>query len=414
MGRFSYTNKDKSNLSGNSLLGGKNRKMLKIYGKHHYKKLTYGGPMLMDRRLYLKLICIIPVIIMLSLTFSPGTISGQTGSLHKSEEKIEQITDQQKEILQKLFAQEQRLAAMAREEKGVAGDIEDLNKQTAALQKSIVEEETIYAGKKEELKQLLQSYQKMGPGSYLEIILESNDLTDFLRRINLLRELSGNSGKLIGQLQGNLEKQTADKTKLAAELASLNSRQAEYQASLVKERQLKQDLEEYLASLATEKGNYQLYLAYLKNNWADLKPTFAKAVKGLAGFMNKDLPADGFKVTYSFFEIKASITDEAINNIITGDSAFPPMSFRFRPGNVEIQMPEYNLVLDGTFVIQEGSSFIFQAKAGSFYGIPLETGSLNELFQDGDLVINLQPALGNYTVNSLAVMDGYLELTLSP
>lgn len=374
----------------------------------------------MDRESYRKLIYIISLIVLLSFTFSPwqaageNGVSGPTVSLSPNEEKMKEISERQKEILQRLFAQQQKIGAMEKETEETGREIEALKEQTAGLQKSLAEAEKAYGQKKEDLKQLLQAYQKMGPGSYLDIILASNDLPDFLRRLNILREISGSSGRLVGQLRGNLDEQTAAKAKLAGELASLNGKQAQFQTSLAQEQQLKKDLEKYLISLAAERDSYQMYLAYLNNNWTDLKPAFAQAVKGLSGFMARgDLPAEGFKITYGFWKAKASITDRAINMIIAGDSAFPPMTFHFRQGKVEITMPENNLVLEGNFVIRGGDAVIFQAGGGSFYGLPLETGALNELFQQGDLVLNLKPALGNYTIDSLEIRDGYLELTVS-
>ncbi|MHB9094581.1 MAG: coiled-coil domain-containing protein [Eubacteriales bacterium] len=304
---------------------------------------------------------------------------------------------------------------MGKEEERIARDIETLNRQIAVLQSSIAKEEIAYAQKKEDLKQLLQSYQRMGPGSYLEIILESNDLTDFLRRLNILRDITSNTGKLIEQLQSSKEKQAADKTKLTEELTSLKGKQVQFDESLAKEKQLKKELEDNLASLAAERENYEKYLTDLKNKWAELKPLFANAVKEFSGLMEEGkLPPGALKLTGNLLSIKGSITDIALNEIIAGDPAFPQMLFSFKEGHAEMRMPEKNLVLGGTFVIDGGNAIKLQVKEGSFYGIPLETEAVKELFQDGDLVISLKSLLGGYTINSAETMNGYLQFSISP
>lgn len=369
----------------------------------------------MFKRLWVKSFLLIPVIFMALLIFSTSQVSGQSDYIPEGKEKVNKIIDLQTETLQKLFAQEQKIGAMGKEAESIARDIETLNRQIAGLQSSIAEEEIAYTQKKEDLKQLLQSYQRMGPGSYLEIILESNDLTDFLRRLNILRDITRNTGKLIEQLQSSKEKQGAAKTKLTAELTALKGKQAQYDELLAKEKQLKKALEDYLVSLSAERENYQQYLTDLQNNWAELKPLFSDTIKAFSSLIEQgNLPPDLFKLTSYFPSIKGSITDKSLNELIARDPGFPQILFNFEQGNVEMSMPDKNLALNGTFVIERGNALKLQVKAGSFNGIPLETGALIELFQDGYLVINLKPLLGGFSLNSVETTNGSLQFSISP
>lgn len=220
---------------------------------------------------------------------------------------------------------------------------------------------------------------------------------------------------MVEQLQQSKEKQAADKTKLTGELTALKGRQVQFDEFLAKEKRLKQDLEDYLASLSAERDNYQKYLADLQNKWGELKPLFSNAVKDFSRLIEEGkLPPDSFKLTANFLSIKGSITDKALNEVIAGAPGFPQILFSFAQGNVEMKMPDKNLVLDGTFVVHEGNALKLQVKEGSFYGIPLETGAVQELFRDGDLVINLKSLLGGYTLNSVETMNGYLQFSISP
>jgi hypothetical protein len=58
----------------------------------------------------------------------------------------------------------------------------------------------------------------------------------------------------------------------------------------------------------------------------------------------------------------------------------------------------------------EGHILKFQAQEGSFFGMPLAPGSIGELFQEGDLVLNLEPLLAGNVIHSLEIKEGYLEL----
>lgn len=364
---------------------------------------------------WLEQFLIAPVIFVFLLIFSVSQVAGQSDSLPENKGKTNELIILEKEILQKLFAQDQKIAAIGEEAEQAVGEIEIVNRRITALQKSIAGEEAAYAQKKEDLKLVLRSYQRMGSGSYLEIILESKDLTDFLRRLNVLRDITKNTGKLIAGLQSSKKQQAAVKQKLTDELTQLRVKQARYNELLAQEKQLQKDLAEELAALAAERENYQIFLADLSNKWTEFKPVFAGAVKEFTRRIAKgDLPPGSFQLSLGIFNIKGSFTDQALNNMITGDPGFPRMTFNFLPGNVEMSMPDKNLILNGVFVIHEGSALKFEVREGSFQKIPLEKEVVDELFRDGDLIINFKPMLGGYILESVETMDGYLQFLISP
>jgi len=92
----------------------------------------------------------------------------------------------------------------------------------------------------------------------------------------------------------------------------------------------------------------------------------------------------------------------------------PKVEFKFYASHVEISLPEYDLILVGHFVIEEKHTIKFQVEDGSFYGIPLDPGAIEDLFLKGDLKFNLKLPLANYTLNSIQTEDGSLELTITP
>lgn len=369
----------------------------------------------MFKRSWLKSFLIIAVMFMAVLVFTTSLVYGQGDSASENKGKMNNLINLQTETLQKLFAQEQKIKAMGNDGEEIAQEIEILNRQITALQRAISEEEMAYDQKKEDLKQLLQSYQKMGPGSYLEIILDSSDLTDFLRRLNILRNITRNTDKLMQKLQSIKEKQEADQTKLNGTLTSLKGKQAEFAEAVAKENLLKKDLEAQLASLLVERDNYQQYLTELQNQWAELIILFSTAVKEFSTLMEEGkLPPDSFKVDVNFLSIKGSITDKALNQIIAGNPGLPQILFRFEEGNVELSVNEKSLILNGTFIIQDGKALKLQVTEGSFHGLPLESEALKELFQNGDLVINFTSLLRGFSLVSVETMNGYLQFAISP
>jgi len=79
-----------------------------------------------------------------------------------------------------------------------------------------------------------------------------------------------------------------------------------------------------------------------------------------------------------------------------------------------MNMANENLILSGNFIVLEGNIIKFQVEKGSFYSIPLELASIEELFQEGYLILNLKPYLGKSTLKSVKIEEGFMELTIIP
>ncbi len=345
------------------------------------------------------------------LTFSPSEVSVQADPFSEIKDKLEDISQEEKEILQNLFILAQDIELLEIEEKKLSQEIMSINQDIKDLEAVIAKGELDFVKKQESLKQILRSYQRMGPGSFLEIILESDSLSTLLQRINILRDLTRNTGELLEQLEASGKKLSTEKARLSEKLALSEENQRQSKAALDKKLELKSEKEEYLASLKGDREYYQEHLISIERVWGELKLFFPEAAKEFSRIIAEDsLPAEALRLTFSFMEIRGAIEDKIINGVVSEHASLPQIMFSFHPDEVEISMPEKNLVLLGTFKIQDGHTLVFEAQKGSFYGMPLESGILEELFSKGNLILDIEPLLAGNKVHSLEIKEGYLEL----
>ncbi|MHB1392225.1 MAG: coiled-coil domain-containing protein [Clostridia bacterium] len=350
-------------------------------------------------------------IILAIMILSTSASAGQVDPFSEIKEKLSGISEKEKEILQNLFTLAQEMELMEAEEKELALGIDTVNQEIKNLETAIAEGELVYEKKHRSLEQVLKSYQRMGPGSYVDIILDSDNLGTFLQRVNILQDLTRNTGELLDQLEASGEKLSKEKAALSEKLALIKEKQEQLKGALAKKMKLKSEAENYLVSLKGEEEQYREQLAGIQQMWGELKPLFADAAKEFSRIIEEgSLPADALKITFSFFGIKGAIEDKVINEVVSKQSKLPEMTFAFHQGKVEISLPEKQLVLLGTFIILEGHILKFQAQEGSFFGMPLTPGSIEELFSEGDLVLNLEPLLAGNIVHSVEIKEGYLEL----
>ena len=341
-------------------------------------------------------------------------LTGQADPFIIVEEKLTSITDEEKRVLEELFKVIQEIDILQNEEKKIAQEIKEIKQDADVLKNQIEKEEEEYRKKQEALGQILRSYQRMGPASYIEIILKSDSLASFLRRINIIRDLAQDTGELLEEIENSKNKLIAKKNELEENLVFLEKRNRDLNDALDKINELKYDLENYIANLGEEKAYYKDYLEDMKNAWTEVKIIFSNAAKDFSVIVqNTELSPEDLNLSFSIYGVKAAISEEVINNIISNQPHLEKMLVDFQPDKVKIELPERKLILIGNFAIQGDNVLIFIAEEGSFYGMELESSSLEELFIENQLVLDLKSMLGNNSkLKSVEIKEDFLEITI--
>lgn len=362
-----------------------------------------------------KLLVFVVIIGLLFAFAAPNMVLGQVESVSKVNEALDQISDSEKAILEELFFLTQEIEKMAREEAKIGEDIEVIKNQIKDLELSIAIRQKNYDEQLKALEKVLVSYQRMGPLSFLETILSSENMAEFLRSINTIRELTHNTGKLLASIEDEKNKLNQEKEALNEKVSDLEKKRAELNEALNMKLQLKAQQEAYLDSLNEEKEYYEKQLRLLEKQWGDLKSLFSKIVEEFANMMREGyLTERDFDITFSLTSIKGSITDYRLNDVIASYKRLPKMLFKFTKGKVELDIPESHLKLSGTFSLINGSTMKFEVDEGYFYDMPLEAASIDELFRNGYLLIELADITGGISIQSVNIYDGFIEFKVSP
>lgn len=357
-------------------------------------------------------------VILICIIALPNRVSGEVKPITEAQEKLEGISEEEKKTLKKLFTLTQEIEEMEREEARISDEIDVMQDGIDKLEKSIQIEQDKYDKNLGLLEQVLVSYQRGGPASYLEIILQSKDLRTFIKSINLVKDISKNVGELLDTVEDIKIKLTEEMDKLAEKVQLQEDKKAELQIQVKKRLQVKKEQEAYLTSLKEEQSKYEQHLANLETMWQDLKDLFSGIVEefsriiGEGYFMEKDL-----NISFSFLSVKGSIHEDTFNRILSEHSKLPKMVFHFNEDNILLEVPDKNLVLEGKFVLQSKSAILFEVESGSFYQMPLEQESIEELFHDGPLIIDFEKVAGGMVtvdidLTQVEAKDGALNFTI--
>lgn len=356
------------------------------------------------------------IIVSLLFVFCFSKIAtGQEDPFDEIQQKLKGISGEEREVLETLFVLAQEIEEMKRREGEIVQEIKAIYQEIKNLEDTIAVEEAAFERKRDVLKQVLKSYQRKGPGSFLEILLESDNLSVFLRRINTLRDLTRNTGELLTSLEESKGKLAAEKVRVSEKILFIEAKQLELREALEKKEKLIESQESYLASLAGQRAYYLEYLTNLQKLFMELGGFFEIVAEEFAKVVEEgNIPSHAFKTTITFMNITGTIDEKTFNDIIKANPRLPEMAFRFLPGKIEMSIPEKNLVLIGNFAILEGNRIKFAVEAGTFLEMPLEAGALEALFQNTHLILDLKPLIGKNILHAIEILEGKLTLKVIP
>lgn len=344
--------------------------------------------------------------------------SGEVKPITEAQERIKDISEEEQNTLKELFTLSQQIEDREREKTRFSEEIEILNAKIQELEKSIKNGQNNYEVKLGLLEQVLVSYQRGGPASYLEILLSAKDFSSFLKGINLIRDISRNTGELLASIEDEGIKLTKEKEQMAMEALTLEAKQNELNLSISSLLKLQIEQEEYLASLEDEKGKYEEHLESLELMWNDLNSMFTGIVDEFTSIIQEGyFTIDDLNLDIGLMSVEGSISDDTFNRIIRENSSLPETVFHFYKDYSVIEVPDKSLVLEGSFVQSGDSGVLFEVESGSFYRMPLEDEAIEELFKEGPLYIDFEAVAGDMVtidimLDKVETREGYLDFTV--
>ena len=366
------------------------------------------------RRSFLGLILAITMILILVYS---GTARGQIAPLDELKKKSSIISAEERLVMENLFNLVQAAEELGRQEERIIRETAVVHGDFMNLSDQIAAESAAYARKKDILKLILQSYQRRGPGSYLEILLNSDSMTAFIRRVNTLRDLAHNTEVFLRTMDASKEKLTLEKAKAAEKMRQLQAKQQQLKFARAATKQKQGEKEKYLQSLREKNDQYRAELARIQAEWDQLKLVFSGMIQEIsriiaAGYLEKALPPEAMKLSFSLQGVKGTIDQQSFNQIIDSYASLPGMVVSFQPDALVIALPDKDIILNGTLLVLNQHSLKFVTKTASFHGLPLDEASIAELFQGSQLIFDFKPMIGDFVLGAVEIEAGSIALEL--
>ena len=350
----------------------------------------------------------------------PLKVSGEVAPINDIEDKLEGITEEEKAILEKLFTIQQVINDTRQQQADITDEIAVLKTQMTTIEDEITKKQKSYDDQLDLLKQVLVTYQRGGPASYLEILLNADNLSDFLKSLNILKDISHNVNNLLISLDVSKQELQEEKALLDEKTRLLEQTKKKLEQKLEEEEALQEEQENYLASLQEDREFYEEQLGNVVQMWTDCKALFSDLVTEITKVIGDGhYTVDDLNLEYGIFTVAGYLEEGTFNSTLRKYSSMTETIFRFEEDKVIIEVPDKHLVLEGNFVIGGESAIRYEVVGGTFYDLPLEATSIEELFQKGPLLIDFKKIAGDmviidFKINEVQSREGTLNFVIKP
>lgn len=363
-----------------------------------------------------KKLLLLTVILLLGVSGTLGSVGADSdpAAVEAAKEQLSKASAAEQAVIRKLLALSSKIEEIDGQILKLNEDMAVLNTQMAEKNSQLENEGRNYTRTKESLAQVLRAQQRAGAASRIEVILGAENLKDLLHRINLLRDLSRNTSKLMRAIETLRSRLDLEKAALEEMAKTLAEQKKSLKGAQESQKAARLELERYLDSLKADKATYTAYLQTLETLWSSLKPVLTDTINSFNEIIRTGgLPADTVQMTGTLFNAKGRIEEKKFNQVLSKRKDLPEMRFGLFQERVTLTFPKYQTVLEGRFVLLDPQTIQYRVEKGTFYNMPLGAKALEELFSDGDLVFKLKTMIGKNTIKRIDHHNGYIELLIA-
>ena len=200
------------------------------------------------------------IIVFIIITYSSCSVASTLSDLEdeqssvseeidETEEDLEEITTEKSETLEEVEALISEISEYQKEIEEIEEEIEELQTNIEEAEEQIAEDEKEYEEQQEALNERLVAMYKTGETSYLDFMLSSTSLVDFISSYYLVSQITDYDTKMLQQLEEHRQKIEDEKNELEANKAELETAKAEKEEYAEQLSEEEQELEEKIQEL---------------------------------------------------------------------------------------------------------------------------------------------------------------------
>lgn len=209
----------------------------------------------------------------IAIAVSQSDINNQQNQKEQNNEKINEIKEKEeevKELKDKTLSEVEKLNSQITQYQGqiseLEGKINEANTKIKDAEDKIAEAEEDYKEQQNMLEQRMVAVYESGETSYLDVLLSSEGITDFISNYYLVSEVTQYDLDLLEGIQKQKEEIEAAKQELETSKQSLTSAKAEKEGVSSRLKTAKSEKNKYISELSAEEKKLQEQIKQLQED----------------------------------------------------------------------------------------------------------------------------------------------------
>ncbi|MDN5326614.1 MAG: hypothetical protein PWP41_1310 [Moorella sp. (in: firmicutes)] len=333
-----------------------------------------------------RLITLLAIFFLLMSPVPPASGTGITDSL---KQRLLDNENQENRLLQEIMLLDARLQKAQQEAQELANRLAAARQELQAARTRQIQAEAHLAAGRRDLGRSLRFFQAYGTSPFILAAFFSNDLPDFIIRLELLKYL-GNHILNIVRANLALYRQARQESSL---VAGKEQELQQAQAALLEARErlaaLKQEREADLDNLRRQKTAWSQDLLALEKAWSGALPTLQYLLQQLPALPWKNLKPDAISVDLTRGVVRATFSQQNLNTTLLTPAELPGVSLALSGEGLTIPGPDFQI--RGSLQVAGPHQLLFTPREVNFSGLALSPATWNELLPREKLIIDLPP-----------------------
>lgn len=326
--------------------------------------------------------------------------------------QIAALSEQEKATLAELFALSDALQRSEAELSRLQQDQIKLQKDVRQAKQAWQKAQNTYLSTRDHATQALRVLQRLGPVSYLEVLVGSSTLKDLWHRLNLLSAAVGGINRNLYRLQADRDRMAEQKEALLAKQDKLAQIVAETAAQVAEIKDLMADKEAVLAGLGSRRAYFEQKLAEIETLWVqEIKPFLVSAGQEFSRLLSDDSQdVSGVSLKLTDQGLALTVPWQEINSRLLKSPILRGTSLAMDGEQVKMEIPDHSLILRGQFVVDQGVAVRYQVEQVLLAGIAVSEEAVAELAKDQPIKADFSAALRGYHIRGIAAEPENLVL----
>lgn len=324
----------------------------------------------------------------------------------------ENISEAEKKILDELFSQRQEIKNLQEQTADLKKDIREGEEKKSDLSKALEVSKLKFDEHSKSLSEVLRGFQKRGGANLFRLFLDSENLSEMLFRLNIFREFSKSTSEMLKELKREQIDIVNQKNEIERTLEDIKKKKREVDDKMVQLEKAIAKNEEALSALREDREKYESTLEELEEKLNALEETLKLFTVEFNKLLSSGyFPDEMINISVSLKGVSGTLKDREMNKLLEKYDV-PRVKMIFKKNSVVLTSEEYQLSLEGMFVVESGEKMRFKGTRGSFFGLTLTGETISEMSKKNYLLFDFTPILEGYRMKSVETDKGIMTIYL--